>query len=443
MIYNKKQNNSTGLLVLIFMIAFLFTSCDLEVPAPSLIEDEALNDPLAVAALVSGAYGDFAFAMANASGGLYLAGALLTDELVHAGTWVGFRGMSDGAVADDYVEANTWWGQASRARWVAEDAYRRIMSMIDEGILVESDVNNALAELALIAGFANRALGDHFDFAVIDGGPQEDRSVFYTRAIAHFDDATQRAGANSTIGRAATGGKAHVSMMLGEWSNANLHASQLETDFLFEQIHSSNSEREENMFKWWAQDRNETTVWGTPFAEWGVNTSDDESNGDPRVQYAFNPNLPTGGDDRRPFYYQLKYNSYGDNIALVKGTEMRLIQAEYELLHGSGISGMVEKINEVRAFHELEEIDPVDITNDNEAWELLMKERGLELWLEGRRLADLRRWQDILGSVPLTVVRQRGTGGADTDPWVNVVETAQPGLYLMVSRHEKDSNTNL
>ena len=440
--YQLKHSGIISSLVLAFLLAFTITSCDLDVPAPSLIEDDALTDPLAVSALVSGAYGDFAFAMANASGGIYLAGALLTDELVHAGTWVGFRGMSDGAVADDYVEANTWWGQASRARWVAEDAHRRISKMVEEGMVEAGEVNDALAELSLIAGFANRALGDHFDFAVIDGGPAEDRSVFYSRAINHFDDAIQRAGANSIIGRAATGGKAHVYMMLGEWNNALTNAEQIPIDFVYEQIHSTNSAREENMFKWWAQDRNETTVWGTPFAEWGINTSDPDDEGDPRVQYGFAPDLPTGGDDRRPFYFQLKYNDYGANIPLVKGTEMRLIEAEYELINDN-VPAMVEKINEVRTFYDLEEIDPVNITNVDEAWDLLMKERGIELWLEGRRLADLRRWKDTLTTIPLTVVRMRGPAGADTDPWVNVVETAQPGLYLMVSRHEKDSNRNL
>jgi hypothetical protein len=29
-----------------------------------------------------------------------------------------------------------------------------------------------------------------------------------------------------------------------------------------------------------------------------------------------------------------------------------------------------------------------------EGWVLLMRERGIELWLEGRRLWDLRRWGD-------------------------------------------------
>ena len=29
----------------------------------------------------------------------------------------------------------------------------------------------------------------------------------------------------------------------------------------------------------------------------------------------------------------------------------------------------------------------------NEAWTVFKRERGIELWLEGRRMGDLRRWQ--------------------------------------------------
>ena len=75
-------------------------------------------------------------------------------------------------------------------------------------------------------------------------------------------------------------------------------------------------------------------------------------------------------------------------IPLAKGTEMRLIEAEARLRSGD-VAGAIERINVVRAHHGL---DPVNAGSTAEAWPLLMKERGLELWLEGRRLGDLRRW---------------------------------------------------
>lgn len=426
-------------------LGFLITSCDLDVPAPELIEDIDLNVPEGIPALVNGVHGDYAMATVNtgASGGVFIASALLTDEAVHAGTWTGFRGMSDGAVRDDYTEAQAWWAAPSRARWVAENAYARISGMLEEGIVDETVAYPALAEVAMMAGFANRVLGDHFDMAVIDGGPAQDVTVFYERAIESFDRALTYD--DGTFAMPIMAGKAQVLMMLGEWTDAVAYARQIPTGFVFEQVHSNNSSREQNDFAWWFNARNEITVWGTPFADWGY-SSQLNPDGDPRVRYDQPADPQTGGDDRRPFYRQLKYTSRADNIAIVKGTEMRLIEAEAELLNGN-IQGMVDLINEVRAFHaalNLPLIDPDTIETEEQAWELLMRESGLELWLEGRRLPNLRRWANQApGYVPFDVVRTTGPGGADTDPRLNVVESATPYLSLMVSRNEKDSNPNL
>jgi hypothetical protein len=457
---NKKNSTNLSPFVLISLLTltviFTFFACKLSVDNPSMIEDKDLDDPTAIPAIVTGVAGDFAYAAVGpGGGGLYNAGAMLGDELVHCGTWVGLRGLSDGISRDDWVESTYRWRYGSLARWTAEKAVERIKAMVENP---ESDLD--LAYVTMFAGHANRMMGDYFEYAVINGGPPQPNEVWYQRAEQYFTDAIKIAEAAEAAGSkarakikvsardiklSAYAGRAHVRMMLGNWDGALSDAQQVPTDFVFYQIHSENSSREYNWFRWWAYERTECTVWGTPFAEWGLNVgdpSDPTTEGDPRVP--FDKEGGQGGDGRRPFWRQLKYTSYADDIPIVKGTEMRLLEAEAALIKGD-YQTAINKINEVRNYHNTTKgwnLPAVTANSVDEAWPILMKERGLELWLEGKRLPDLRRWSKTPGYVPFTVVREENPGRPpEEDPRKNVIESAEI-LFLRVSKEEKDSNQN-
>ncbi len=140
--------------------------------------------------------------------------------------------------------------------------------------------------------------------------------------------------------------------------------------------------------------------------------------------------VPVGRDGRRPFWRQRKYTATGNPITVAKGAEMRLIEAEAALL-GGDLTGALNAINAVRTHHYLPHLTAATA---DEAWEILVRERGLELWLEGRRLADLRRWQQNPGWVRTEVVRYGGPR--------NVLDTEEP-LCLKVSSNEIFSNPNI
>lgn len=438
--------------------AIALAACSLDVDNPTDIEDKDLYNENAIDALVAGAAGDFAGAMVDpGGGGLYMAGAVLTDEMVHVGTWVGLRGLSDGESRDHWAEAQSRWAQASQARWVAEQGIVRITQILEEAGK-DPAASSDIAQVSLWAGHADRALGDSFCQAVIDGGAPQDHTAFYTRAVEHFTStiAIAEGTGQDDIRLAAIGGRAHVRMMLGEWEAAVADAGAIPTSFVFWQLHEENDE-EDNQLYWWGHDRNETSVWGTPFAEWGQQYNLDGGpvgTGDPRVQFDIaledDGGVSTGGDGRRPFYRQLKYDSYSADIAVVKGTEMRLLEAEAALVQdgAAGIGEMMAKINEVRAFHDLAAIDPGTVTTLEDAWALLQKERGIELWLEGKRLPDFRRWAVTPGTVYTQVVRRAITSEPPSaDPVLPSLETqvmAEIGdICLMISRDEKNVNPNL
>ncbi len=365
----------------------LLASCDLGVTNPALIEEEDLFVPGAVASIVNGARYTWGMATTiQGAGGVYSVSAILTDELTHVGSWAPPREISDGIPGNESPENQSHWGFSSRARWQAEHAIENVKPLVDN-----PESNPWVAVAKLYAGFSNRLLGDMFCDGTIDGGPLVAHTAFYERGLDHLDRAIAVATASGvdSLRHAAYAGRAQIRIMMGDWAGAVEDAQRVPTDFAYVQTHSDNSSSEHNgVYNWAARADGQYSVWATPFADWGLDvTGTLATEADPRASFIWRDEIGGGSPDR-PFWYIDKYQSRNDDIAIVKGTEMRLIEAEARLRAGD-IPGMLDKINEVRAHHGL---DPATAAGTDEAWQLLMKERGLELWLEGRRLPDLRRW---------------------------------------------------
>jgi hypothetical protein len=435
------------------LVIVLLAACDLSVTNPSKIPGTALEDPQFVHSVVTGAASDVGYAATVPSyGGVFVIGSLLSDELVATDTRVGPRLMSDGVVRDDIAEAQSWWGYFARAHWTSENAVERAKRLLtDPG----SQPDVAVADVW--AGFANRIGGDNFCNAVVNGGPLEPTSVYFERALDYFTDAIavgEAAGIDSLV-TAAYAGRAQANMMLGRWTDAVADARHVPTDFTF---WIDNSTAGRNLNRWWTYGRSTDgryTVWGTPFLAMGVDYNGDRNVGDPRVIWEYKTesgDTLVGVDGRRPWVALRKYLSTSADVPLAKGSEMRLIAAEAELVAGNW-SAAVDSINALRVYlnanhpsawgtNRLAEVTAADA---NEAWVALMEERGAELWLEGRRLPDLRRWAVTPGkaNVPFTKVRKAtNSPNASDDPWVSVYD-ASTDLCFAVSLNEKLSNPNI
>jgi starch-binding outer membrane protein, SusD/RagB family len=435
-----------GALALALLGTIVWTAgCDLQVDNPGAIEDADLDTPGAINAVVNGAMGQFGYATTiPGGGGIYLSGAILTDELVHVGSWQPVIALNEGRSINTEPENQSRWGFASRARWTAEDAIRRLDRVLDNPA-----ANARYLDATLYAGFSNRMMGDTFCDAVIDGGPMEPYTAFHDRAIGHLNNAitlAQQQNRGHEL-NAAYGARAQARIMIGDWSGAVSDAGQVPTEFEYVQVHSDNAAVENNGIYNWAgrgDNGNQVSVWGTPFAEWGLEVNDNyEAEGDPRVRYEVqfedDGDVETGGDNRRPLWFSRKYASAASSIPIVKGTEMRFIEAEAFLLDGQWQQA-IDKVNEVRAYRGLAD---VSAGSAQEARELFMKEKGIEHWLEGRRLPDIRRWsQDNGWDVPFNVVRAPASGQpATADQRVSVLAVER--MCLEVSSNEIESNPNL
>jgi hypothetical protein len=67
---------------------------------------------------------------------------------------------------------------------------------------------------------------------------------------------------------------------------------------------------------------------------------------------------------------------------------MRLVEAEVKLVAGD-VPGALASMNLRRTALGLPLLTAANATD---AWTALKRERGIELWLESRRLGDFRRW---------------------------------------------------
>jgi hypothetical protein len=168
------------------------------------------------------------------------------------------------------------------------------------------------------------------------------------------------------------------------------------------------------------------TQWNTWYYDYWVATAD------PRVLITV---TSLQGDaaieccGKVPFWPEAKYTSSAAPIRLTSGREMRLIEAEAKL-RTSDVTGAMTSINEVRGDAGTTTLTATDLTD---AWRLLKRERAIELWLEGRRLGDLRRWK--ADNTPGALDPLESVGAAS--------HLSQQDLCFPISRSERETNPNL
>jgi hypothetical protein len=394
-------------------------ACDFEVVNPGRILEEDLNVEDAVNALVTGMAADFAEEYDDTA---FLI-ARATDEMAGSGSYNETNFFRRGLIYADNV--NPEWEGLQRGRWVAEDGLRRMRDDM-EGYTFGGDVPTARAYL--FAGLANVSIGEVFCYTTVSAGaplggvPEGEGALppseafqrglnFLAEAITHGTTA----GAQFVVD-AAHGARAQAYVGLGDWTNAVAEAQQVATDFVYEAIFSGNSDREYNEIWDETHRREEMSAYDTYAA-----TFDPP---DPRAPYTNCPATgdceETGADGITPYWRQEKLDDRGSDIPVVKGTEMRLIEAE-AALRNSDLATAITRMNEVRTFYGLADLTPAPASLD-EGWIALDHERHLTLWLEARRLHDLRRWDAEDRSTLPGVRFLRGLvplAGDDMDPSIS------------------------
>lgn len=376
--------NGLGMIAGLAAIAVSVAACDTDVTNPGPVQEEFLQEAAAQPALVSGAARAFSQAQ-NWIG--YTSGAI-TREVHPAGSTGSFgvavRWQAGRLEADD-DGLDTHWEQAQRARWLAE---RSIEILEDVGPLSQE----LLADAYLWAGFSNRLLGENYCETTIDGSAPQPNTVHFERGEQHFTRAMELGtSAQQAVARA---GRASIRVSQGDWGGAVSDANQVGDGVLFEARFFSgfgDDQRNRIFFASASEPYKAHTVWNTKYAEIGF-SEDQNPDGDPRTPWRFTDEV---GDAAIPccgtvsWWPPTKYDNSASAVPIAKSEEMRLIEAEAMLRDGN-FQAAIDHINtRVRG---PAGVDPVSASTLDEAWAILKEERGIALWLEGRRLADLRRW---------------------------------------------------
>jgi hypothetical protein len=220
--------------------------------------------------------------------------------------------------------------------------------------------------------------------------------VFFETAEEYFTEAMSVAlgAGRSDLATAAQAGRAAARLWLEDYAGASQDASAVPVDFVFRARFENAGEPSNNNWIKYINSNN-------PYRELSVEKTFYETyypeTGDPRVAWTTDPKVPNAEFSYVKWLIPEKYPALDSPVRLSSGREMVLIQAETALRAGNWEDALM-LLNSLRA--ELvsdvtgEPLDPWTATNATEAWSVLKRERGIELWLEGRRLGDLWRWVD-------------------------------------------------
>lgn len=364
----------------------LGAGCDLKVTNPGPVQASFLDNTAALTAVVNGAGRD----LAEALNWTAYTSAAVTREVLPSGSTAAF-GISVrqqlGILSND--DGGDWWNQAQRARWTAENGVQRIKT-----VLGTAASNSAtLAQGLIWVGFSNRHLAEHFCDGIIDGGPRQPYTVYLERAEAAFTEAITVATAanNTTLRDVATAGRASVRLLRNNLTGASADAGAITNNaFVYRMPYFVNTVDQYNRIYWASanQPYRAHTVWGTFYENYRRTTRDPRVPFDSSLTIRFGDAAVTSLGGQVRWYFQTKYPVRESSINLTSGWEMRLIEAEALLVSGD-VAGAMTKLNARRLALNL---SPWTAANATEAWTHLKRERGIELWLEGRRLGDQRRW---------------------------------------------------
>lgn len=366
--------------------ALTLSGCDhwLTVPDPTVIDADAL-DPVNDAPLLSrSAQQNFA----NAYGWLIVYSSWFTGETDVSETFPTRNefGRRDVTIQNGSLNGDVWFPLSQ----AASSAY-----LVLEAALPDPDSNINYARANLFLGYSYVMMAEQFCRGTVRAGPELSTAAMLDSAIVHFNLAITRGtgsgGAEGgDIANAARVGIARAELQAGRPAQAIAAAQSVPAGFQFDMLFQddlANRGRLANKMWQFVRDRGSIAVAPT----WRVN--------DPRVPREepteFDPQDAAYDTDRGiPYAIQLKYPDYDASVRLASKLEADYIQAEAE--------GTASQLSLIQA-RRLANGQPAyaGAVDANSVLTEFLTQKGLDFYLEGKRLGDFRRHPTNIVGMPV------------------------------------------
>lgn len=428
----KKSLLKNSFLLGAVLSVFHLSACNiLEVENPNSLTEENLQNPAAAPSLANGAEAT----LTNALGSLLASYSTVTDELTWIGTRDGWLLLDQGETTDPINEfIDSAYRSVSEARWTADNTIQRLETFRDEGTLqnatplVRSYLYGAVIYLSITDAFDNFVISDRQDAGSPVG--EENLAQLIDTAIEYLNRGIELAddGSEWKTRLLAVRSRAHYSKALWEKLNPEINLDNpfvqsieaaedaeealarigLQNDWRYDLL--VGPETPSNSLAFQVNERLELRI-GNTYAQ----PTPDNTRAESVDVYDPLDNIPA------PYLEQeidafVAANQYAD-IPVISARELHLIIAENAIAANNN-GAFSTAINHLRNLDGLS-----SYSGQTDAAELLKHSRQVNLFLRGRRLADLYRFQE------------------DSPEWATARVTR--GAFFPITISEINSNPNV
>jgi hypothetical protein len=358
--------------------------------------------------LVNGAIGDFECAFSR-----YVVGSgLFTDELADAiASTANFdfdrrsftsSGPYGNQTCNSGNQQPAIYTTLSTARGSTDTVLAKLHEWTDDQMPAGVSRVKLIGQAAAYAGYSLTLLGEGMCSAAINVGPELTPAQLFAEAKTRFDSAVTAATTanDATTLNFALLGRARTLLDLGQPAAAGTDAAKIPAGFIVNMSTDGVNTRRENWVFVSINNGNWSTI-DPSFRGLTVNGVPD-----PRVAVT---NTNKAGTTQGTFIWTAdKYPTLATVMPIARYAEAQLIIADAKLA-ANDVAGAVAAINAARATHA--GLPAYDATGQTAAQVLtqLVEERRRELFLEGHRLGDLRRYK--LPMIPLAGTAYTLAGG--------------------------------